>query len=350
MTQAIEMVFSFDTTGSMYPCLTQVRRTVTETVTRLFKEIPGLRIGIVAHGDYVDARTSYVTKQQDLTNDPQAVIHFINNVARTHGGDAPECYELVLNEVQAMNWTPDSKRVLVMIGDDLPHAIAHNPKKLDWRKEAQALTGMGVQIHGVQALNRSYATSFYRELANISGGFHLNLNQFTEATELLIAVAYEQQSPEALQAYEQEIVADKKMTRSMSDIFATLRRDKTTGRYKAVDARAVNPGRFQQIPVAADEVIKDLVESQGLDFKPGRGFYEFTKRETIQAKKEVVILDIGSGDFYEGDAARDVLGLPKGSNIDISPSFDKSKYRVFVQSTSFNRKLKGGTTFLYEAE
>ena len=47
----IEVVFSFDTTGSMYPCLTQVRRKIKETVTRLLDEIPGIRIGIIAHGD-----------------------------------------------------------------------------------------------------------------------------------------------------------------------------------------------------------------------------------------------------------------------------------------------------------
>lgn len=35
MTNNIEVVFSFDTTGSMYPCLTQVRRKIKSTVTRL---------------------------------------------------------------------------------------------------------------------------------------------------------------------------------------------------------------------------------------------------------------------------------------------------------------------------
>ena len=35
----VEVVFSFDTTGSMYPCLTQVRRNVKSTVARLGEEI-----------------------------------------------------------------------------------------------------------------------------------------------------------------------------------------------------------------------------------------------------------------------------------------------------------------------
>lgn len=58
----IEIVFSFDTTGSMYPCLTQVRRKIKNTVNRLLNEIPGIRIGIIAHGDYCDEKTTYITK------------------------------------------------------------------------------------------------------------------------------------------------------------------------------------------------------------------------------------------------------------------------------------------------
>jgi len=354
MTQPIDIVISFDTTGSMYPCLAEVRRKVDETAQRLFKEIPNLRVGIIAHGDYCDSRI-YVTKHLALTSDPTAVSYFVKNVERTGGGDAPECYELVLHEAATkVKWTPDSKRVLVMIGDDLPHPKAHNPGRLDWKEEAAKLTDLGVLIHGVQALNNNYAKQFYAEIANISGGFNLRLAQFNEVTEMLIAVAYQQVSPEALQGYEDEVVTQKKMTRTMSDIFAKLsKRDPVNGRYRKVDTRAVDASRFQQILVDSDKAIQALVEEQGMVFQRGRGFYEFTKRETIQAKKEVVILDTETGDMYEGDAAREVLGLPVGASIDISPTaagFDRVKYKVFVQSTSNNRKLLGGTTFLYEAE
>jgi len=353
MTQLTELLISFDTTGSMYPCLAEVRRNIDNTAKRLFEAIPNLRIGVVAHGDYCDSRI-YVTKHLALTSDPNAVSYFVKNVEPTGGGDAPECYELVLHEAHTkVNWTEGSKRILIMIGDDVPHAPAHNPKRLDWRNEVDNLTKAGVLVHAVQALGRRHATSFYAEMAKKSGGFHLNLSQFNEATEMLLAVAYQQVSPEALQTYEDEVVAKKKMTRSMADIFAKLsRRDPSTGRFRKVDARAVDTARFQRIEVDNDTVIKDLVESNGLVFQKGRGFYEFTKRETIQASKEIVILDTESGDMYQGDAAREVLGLPHGSSIDISPrnaGFDRERYKVFVQSTSVNRKLIGGTTFLYEA-
>eukprot|EP00029_Vermamoeba_vermiformis_P003876 TRINITY_DN14405_c0_g1_i1.p1 TRINITY_DN14405_c0_g1~~TRINITY_DN14405_c0_g1_i1.p1 ORF type:complete len:253 (+),score=26.74 TRINITY_DN14405_c0_g1_i1:24-761(+) len=49
----VEVVFSFDTTGSMYPCLTQVRREIQTCTERLFNDIPSIRIGILAHGDSV---------------------------------------------------------------------------------------------------------------------------------------------------------------------------------------------------------------------------------------------------------------------------------------------------------
>jgi hypothetical protein len=330
--QPIDLAISFDTTGSMYPCLSETRRRVDETVTRLFKEVPNLRVAIIAHGDYCDAATKYVTKHLQFTNDPNAVSYFVKNVEATHGGDAPECYELVLQEART---------------------IAHNPGRIDWKAEVNALRDLGVVIHGVQALNRGHAESFYRTMADVTGGAHLRLAQFSEATEMLMAMAYGQVSTEAIQAYETEVVESKRMTRSLSAIFDKLmKRDPSTGSYAAVDARATDPSRFQRIHVATDQPIKDLVQSNGLIFKVGRGFYEFTKRETIQASKEVLILDNETGDMFEGEAAREVLGLPVGASINLNPrdaGFDTKKYKVFVQSTSANRKLMGDTTFLYEA-
>lgn len=354
MTQPIDLVVSVDTTGSMYPCLTEVRRRVSETATRLLRDIPELRIGIIAHGDYCDAHRSYVTKHLKLTNDVNAITHFVNSVSATGGGDAPECYELVLHEAHSVvEWTPGSRRVMAMIGDEVPHPVAHNPKRLDWREEAKKLMEAGVVVHGVQAMNNRHAESFYAGIAQITGGLHLRLAQFSEATQLLFAIAYQQVGDAAVQNYEQELVNNKQMTRSLSAIFDKLmKRDPNTGAYSVVDARATEPGRFQKIEVSSDVSIKDFVQSQGLVFKVGRGFYEFMKKETIQAKKEVIILDRITGDMFEGNAARDVLGLPHGAPIRLDPKtagFDVTKYTVFVQSTSVNRKLIGGTQFLYEA-
>ncbi|KAB8319330.1 VWA domain-containing protein [Tolypothrix campylonemoides VB511288] len=345
----IEVVFSFDTTGSMYPCLTQVRRNLKSTVTRLLDEIPGIRIGIVAHGDYCDAGSTYVTKHMDLSGNVDTICNFVQTVEATGGGDAPECYELVLHEAQSFSWSPTSIKTLVMIGDDIPHAPAQTPQKLNWRKELEKLTKLGITVYGIQALNRSHATLFYKELADQSGGFHLNLDQFSYITDFFLSVCYQQSSQDQLQAYEQEVANQGRMNRGLNRMFNTLLKRDASDEFGEADLRAVSPGRFQVLDVDQDISIKAFVLENGLTFKVGRGFYEFTKTETIQGHKEIILMDRKTGDLFEGEAARDMLGLPAGTTMRIKPS-NLEKYVVFVQSTSANRKLMGKTRFLYEVE
>ncbi|MFP2958866.1 hypothetical protein ACLEPN_13730 [Myxococcus sp. 1LA] len=345
----VEIVFSFDTTGSMYPCLAQVRKKLGGTVSRLMKEIPGIRIGIIAHGDYCDAGSTYVTKMLDLTDDESAVVRFVDRVEQTGGGDAPECYEFVLHQAQSLSWTVGYTRALVLIGDDVPHGPAQNPHKLDWRKEVAALGKMGIPVYGVQALARRHATAFYKELAEKSGGFHLSLDQFAHVTDLLLAVCYKQSSDTQLQSFEQEVVREGRMSRGLNVMFSTMLQRTAPPLYGEADLRAVPPGRFQVLDVDKAQPIKDFVQENGLRFKPGRGFYEFTKTETIQGRKEVVLMDRKTGDLYSGERAREMLGLPPGETVRIRPA-SLEKYVVFVQSTSANRKLMGDSKFLYEVE
>ena len=345
----IEVVFSFDTTGSMYPCLTQVRRKVKETVTRLMKEIPGMRIGIIAHGDYCDKGSSYVTKHFKLTDDTQAICKFVQDVGPTGGGDLPECYELVLHEAQQLNWIKSTKKALVLIGDDIPHGPKDNPGKLNWRDEVDKLSGLGIPVYGVQCLNRKHASKFYEELAHKSGGFHVNLDQFSYITDLILAVCFQQSSAAQVQSFEQEVIKEGRMSRGLNKMFDSILKRKPTATFAPADLRTVSPGRFQVLDIDRNCAIKDFVLENGLTFKKGRGFYEFTKTETIQEYKEIVLMDRKTGDLFAGAAARELLGLPETGSARIKPT-SLDKFVVFVQSTSVNRKLLGKTKFLYEVD
>lgn len=53
----------------------------------------------------------------------------------------------------------------------------------------------------------------------------------------------------------------------------------------------VDVARFQVLDVDEKCDIRSYVQKNGLIFKTGRGFYEFTKPEKISDKKEVVLLD-----------------------------------------------------------
>lgn len=339
-----DVLFCIDTTGSMYTCLTQVRRDVSKTVKELFEMIPDLRVGIIAFGDYCDG--PQCLSVLEFTDDLAAVVRFVNKVPATDGGDADECHERVLNRARSMHWG-DGDRALVMISDANPHAVGYRfppghtmPRpvnNLSWQTEAQALVDDRVRIYAVQALNRSSSTAFYEKLASLSGTPKLDLPQFADVTHILTAICYNQ-------AGQLEVYKRVAKTRGASaHVMRTL--DLLSG--KPVSARSAAIGsRFQVLDVGEKTDISGFVNANGLVFEPGRGFYEFTKKETIQEYKEVVAQNKKTGAIISGKRARSVLGIPEGRTT-AKPDPDGS-HRGFIQSTSFNRNLMPGTKFLYE--
>jgi hypothetical protein len=102
---------------------------------------------------------------------------------------------------------------------------------------------------------------------------------------------------------------------------------------------------YDVIPVHQDSPIREYIYSRGLDYQIGKGFYQLMKREKIQAQKQIAIREKATGRVYTGDAARDVLGLPHGVEVTVTPNHNP-EYDVFVQSTSVNRKLIRNTDVL----
>lgn len=343
-----EICVSVDTTGSMYPCLTQVRRNVEALIKRLFTAVPNLRMSIICHGDYCDGPRAMTI--HELSTNQDSLCKFVRETQATGGGDAPEMYEAVLHRARSLNWTDSSSKALVLIGDEVPHPATYpdNRDHIDWRRETEALRDLGVKVYGVQCLNRRSAESFYRDISRISGGFHLRLDQFANVQELLLAVGYQQQGDEQLAAYEEEVIAGRRMNRNLDSIFATLRGRAASRAMGSTDLRAVPPGRFQVLSVDHDMPIKDFCTDQGVEFKQGRGFYELTKAEKVQGTKEIVLMSRATGDLYTGTRARELLGLPlDDEDVKLRP-VNLEEYVPFIQSTSNNRKLIGGTRLLYE--
>jgi hypothetical protein len=92
--------------------------------------------------------------------------------------------------------------------------------------------------------------------------------------------------------------------------------------------------------------IRDFVQAKtGKQYRAGSTFYQLTKTEEVQAYKKFCVRDKFKGQVYAGDNARQLLKLPDTGTIKLKPG-DWSQYDVFVQSTSFNRKLVRGTSVL----
>lgn len=305
-------------------------------------------------------------KHTDFTDDAKTLIDFVDTTGPTGGGDFPEAYEYVLQKVQDLDWQSNNARCLVMIGDATPHAVNENPFKIDWKKEAKKLHEMGVSIYSVQCLDfgSPLASKFWRELAKITEGYHLKLDQFSFIKDFMLAVCYKQVDEAKVENLQEEM--EERMGGLPNNV--RLAFDRLLGNAPAIGEKdekfeytdvdgddeeddgaellSVPPARFQILHVEEDTSIKNFVQEMGLIFEKGKGFYQFTKPEDIQPNKEVVLRKRGTGELFAGRRARRLAGIPdektrvKPTNI---PDYD-----VFVQSTSYNRKLIGGTEFLYE--
>jgi hypothetical protein len=142
--------------------LFQVREVVKSLVSELLVMVPNLRIGIMAHGDYCDKTGTggyTLRRMYKLSSDPEEIHEFMSTCAATGGGDADECYELVLQKARDMKWSKRAScKTLVLIGDANPHAPSYvwDGKQIgiDWRAECAALKEQGVKVCAALAPSR----------------------------------------------------------------------------------------------------------------------------------------------------------------------------------------------------
>lgn len=107
----------------------------------------------------------------------------------------------------------------------------------------------------------------------------------------------------------------------------------------------IHPNSYSILHVRQDEsVIKPFVETWGMAYRVGSAYYELVKPEIVQPQKFVCVQETKTGKVYEGTSARELIGLP-AYEVKVNP-VDHPDWRIFVQSTSVNRKLPKGTQVL----
>lgn len=209
--KATEVVFSFDTTGSMSSCIGNVRKHMEKTVEEMFQLIPELRVGFISHGDYCDGKNCY--NLLPLTNNKDAVYKFIRTTPNTSGGDAPECYELVMNLAKGMGWSSkEGGKILVMIGDAEPHEPHYkdNKDRLDWRKELNDLKGSGINVYALQCLYQKHsekANIFWSTISETCGTPLLKLQDFSNSASAITGIATASSGTAAFRGYTKKLAA-----------------------------------------------------------------------------------------------------------------------------------------------
>lgn len=133
---------------------------------------------------------------------------------------------------------------------------------------------------------------------------------------------------------------------------ATLQRKLTdvSSNYKELKIDNAAPGGVEwQIRNFVEDRMgrnRTFARKVGTTYQPGSAFYELTQPVTVQDYKELLIMNRATGVVYGGADARNVINMPTTGNVKVTPG-NHGQWRLFISSTSVNRKLVRGTSLLY---
>jgi len=106
--------------------------------------------------------------------------------------------------------------------------------------------------------------------------------------------------------------------------------------------------KYRLYKVKQRDAVKFFCQRNGITFVRGTIYYELVKQELVQGTKKIIVLDEANDRLYTGRWARELLRLPThDEDVKIRPRHVYG-YRVFIQSTSVNRKLVAGQNLLVE--
>lgn len=117
----LDIVFVFDSTGSMTRTILDTKSTIVEMLAVLRLLVPGARVGLVTYRDE-GRREEYVVRQVPLDVDYWRATNFVQFVVAEGGGDRPEDVRAGLETAFAQPWRSSARRVVVLAGDAPPHA------------------------------------------------------------------------------------------------------------------------------------------------------------------------------------------------------------------------------------
>jgi len=280
-----DIVFCFDTTGSMYSCLDTVRTKLRETCERLTSDIPNIRIGVIAIGDYCDSHSTYATEVFDFSSDTKAICNFVRDVKATGGGDAPEAYEKALRDALEMSWDTSHTGALVMIGDAPPHEPSYTDLSINWWDELEKLRNANIKCYSVECntgVGGGYATPFYEELAK-GTGFHIHLTDFNMVTDMFLAVCYREVSHDRFNEFRNEVSSEGRLDTKLAHLFGEM---DTPGVISgAATYGGTDPKNQAWYNTALDTGTNRYIYNPGTDkFDPAGGGYKIYTKATKKRK------------------------------------------------------------------
>lgn len=192
----LDLVITFDSTGSMTGEINQVKRQIQRIGRRLVELIPETRISICTYRDVGD---EYVVKGLPLTRNLDQVQLYLNGISAGGGGDEPEAVDRGLQwSIYENPFQPTARKVILLFGDAPPH----DERLADClRMAAEFRQRMGGVISTVTCRNPRRLTAF-EQIAEYGGGeAFLTQDEREIVSQLVILVFGSQHEAEVLEAF-----------------------------------------------------------------------------------------------------------------------------------------------------
>ncbi len=192
----LEIVITFDSTGSMEGEIGEVKRKIERIGAALFRLVPRTRIGVCTYRDN-DAR--YLVKGLPLTDDIGQIVGFLNEVTAAGGGDDPEAVQSGLKwAIENNEFRERSRKIILLFGDSPPHASDLDDCLLlasEFRRRQGGIVST-VTCHGNQRLPA------FIEIARLGGGeSFLARNEREIMTQLIVLVFGSEHRDKVIEAF-----------------------------------------------------------------------------------------------------------------------------------------------------
>lgn len=131
-----DVMFVFDTTGSMSGAITEAQSDIQEAMAQIAASLPDAQFGLAEVNDYNEVSNAgefeygigdgYApwTLHVPITSNRSQIEEAILNLEAEGGGDSPEAYGRGLFESAAnpaVGWRSGARGVIVLVADDVPH-------------------------------------------------------------------------------------------------------------------------------------------------------------------------------------------------------------------------------------
>ena len=193
----LDIVITFDSTGSMHGEINQVKAKIERIGKVLFQLVPKTRIGICTYRDKGD---DYVVKGLRLTDNLGKIAEYLETIRAAGGNDVPEAVDAGLEwSIQQNQFRRNARKIILIFGDAPPHANQQNRTLLlasEFRRKHRGVIST-VTCHSKQRLDE------FIEIAQMGGGeAFLTQNEREIMAQLIVLVFGSQHRNKVLQAFD----------------------------------------------------------------------------------------------------------------------------------------------------